>query len=199
MFDVMTANVFRRKNKRHNFHPTSSPNTPNLSPSPSKSRMLFRSTVILNRVATCVSKMCLVRTRLHGGRGERTAADLPPSDSSVVLEVCITKNERDLGDYSFTATGESRLLQSHCWEGRGSTMPVRGKSSLFSLSSDLVDCEVRRHPAYDNKEGHQHVCSSAKYRIAPDSDSVAGEELFRSGNTIAEEEGSMGPSNVDNI
>eukprot|EP00981_Chlorochromonas_danica_P013052 scaffold5741_cov203-Ochromonas_danica.AAC.3 len=179
--DVMTANFFRRQNKRHNLHPTSAPNAPNLSPSPSKSRILSRMAIILNRVAKCVSQTTEVWTRWQNRR-ECTAADLP-SDSSAALEVCIVNNESNLEDYSSTVTGESRFLQSHRWEGHVSTAPIHKKSSLFSLSLDPVECEVRRHPASEyDKKGYQQI-SSTKYRIAPDSEYEAGEEYSEEGFT----------------
>eukprot|EP01039_Chlorochromonas_danica_P007152 gene7152-7908_t len=168
---VINANFFRRKNKRHNLQPTSSPNTTNLSPSPSKSHMLSRSAAILSRVAACVSQMCRVRTGCN-----RSCKEV-----NLLTDELVDKNEGCcIEDYSSTVTGESRFLQSHRLECHVSTVPIHKKSSLFSLSSDLLDCDVRRHPAsgYD-KKGHQNG-SSAKYRIAPDYEFEVGEGMFPS-------------------
>eukprot|EP01039_Chlorochromonas_danica_P007158 gene7158-7914_t len=150
---VINANFFRRKNIR-GAHYTS--NTPNLSPAPSSLHLQRRSTTLLSRVQT---------------RQQKGVKYIPTNKPG-------SQNESNHEDYSSTVTGESRPLQSYRWEGHEPAIPLHGKSSLFSLSSDLVEYEVRRHPAYDNK-GHQNA-SSAKYRIAPDSEYVAGEELFPS-------------------
>eukprot|EP01039_Chlorochromonas_danica_P007154 gene7154-7910_t len=166
---VINANFFRRKNIR-GAHSTS--NTPNMSPAPSSSNMQRRSTKLLSRVAACLSMITRVQTRQQRG------VKYIPTDNSE------SRNVSNKDGYSSTITRESRPLQSYRWEGHEPAIPVHGRSSLFSLSSDLVEYEVRRHPAYDNK-GHQNA-SSAKYRIAPDSEYVAEKELFLSGNTIGE-------------
>eukprot|EP00981_Chlorochromonas_danica_P003465 scaffold654_cov207-Ochromonas_danica.AAC.50 len=175
---AMSANLSRRKKKGHNLHTNTSHNAPTVSPSPSKSE-------ILSRVAACLSRMPMVQTGWHSVDRLYKAANL--STHNLKKEKIINPDE-----YSSTVTGETRLFQLQGCKGEEeATTPDLGKNSLFSLSLEVVEYQVRKHPAseYDSKGQYN---GSTKYRIAPDY--VATEHLPSSIGDIFSDEGIVGES-----
>eukprot|EP01039_Chlorochromonas_danica_P009422 gene9421-10409_t len=175
---VINANLSRRKKKGHNLHTNTSHNAPTVSPSPSKSE-------ILSRVAACLSRMPMVQTGWHSVDRLYKAANL--STHNLKKEKIINPDE-----YSSTVTGETRLFQLQGCKGEEeATTPDLGKNSLFSLSLEVVEYQVRKHPAseYDSKGQYN---GSTKYRIAPDY--VATEHLPSSIGDIFSDEGIVGES-----
>eukprot|EP00981_Chlorochromonas_danica_P004255 scaffold859_cov234-Ochromonas_danica.AAC.4 len=189
---AMSANLSRRTKKRHNVHTTTSLNTPTASPSPSKSHMLKESKALLSRVSACLPRMPRLQTGWYSVERLRRAGNL--STDNLKREKVVYPDE-----YSSAVKGETRLFQLQGGKGEEeATTPDLGKNSLFSLSLEVVECGVRKHPAseYDNKGQYN---GSTKYRIAPDY--VTTEQFPSSMKNIFSDEGivveSSGKASVD--
>eukprot|EP00981_Chlorochromonas_danica_P000987 scaffold233_cov174-Ochromonas_danica.AAC.27 len=170
---AQSANFSRRKNKRY---PPSTLTTPKLSPASSTSHMGQQYAMILNRVAACLPTITKIQRRLHHRGVKYTVATTLPTEDKLG-----SRNESQQENYSSTVTGESRLLQSveGQWEeSHESTIPIQDRTSLFSLSSELVEYQVRRHPAgHPNNNNNNKNNAKDYHRVAPDYEYMA-EKVF---------------------
>eukprot|EP01039_Chlorochromonas_danica_P010267 gene10267-11363_t len=162
---VINANVTRRRRKQRTLPSSNAMNTPTLSPSPSDNHIQRGCLVGLSGAVAYMSRMFRIRKQMS------FTANLSSTSMAVVKKSKLKKDENSYRDYIPEDDTKSAPYLPQREEERNATTSVYvayDRNSIFNISSESIDCQVKNHPTYDY-QSKQHP-RSFRYQVAPDND-----------------------------
>eukprot|EP00981_Chlorochromonas_danica_P001863 scaffold386_cov174-Ochromonas_danica.AAC.37 len=163
--NAILANVTRRRRKQRTLPSSNAMNTPTLSPSPSDNHIQRGCLVGLSGAVAYMSRMFRIRKQMS------FTANLSSTSMAVVKKSKLKKDENSYRDYIPEDDTKSAPYLPQREEERNATTSVYvayDRNSIFNISSESIDCQVKNHPTYDY-QSKQHP-RSFRYQVAPDND-----------------------------
>eukprot|EP01039_Chlorochromonas_danica_P006882 gene6883-7606_t len=160
---VINANVTRRRRKRQALPPSTESNTPIPSVLPSANHVQQGYLERLSGTAAYVSRVLRIRSNV-------TFTSNLPTGTAIVKKREQKKDENSYRGYIPEDNTKSERYAPQLEEEPNITAAVHAtydKDSLFSMSSELIDCQVRNHPMHDY-QSKRHQRGLSTYQIAPD-------------------------------